>query len=324
MQPTLAITASAPGLLSVNGRFFGEIAPDAPLFVPVCHRGAVYLDFRPLQPGWMPLTRKLVMSSGLPLADSLPAEFFAVCWPGGVIELEMAPEPIVRATVETITVSGHTVRIHRGHDSFLENGVLRCPFPSDGSTPQAIPFAGGIALSGTAGAEHYLLTLSGDMTRQTGFLRADSIDLEPPDSIRALTRKNDIAGHAVLERWQSDPAGLRLISSDPVWEGGCPRVPRSPEETVCAAFEAALLGFSDEADSYLAPALRARFSADILRELCDLCLPMKFVSPGNRSCVGLLRIESGSLASVRPLYYQAEYSAGQWLVTSLAPETPDP
>ena len=59
MQPTLAIIAPAPGLLSINGRFCGELAPDMPLYAPVHPFGAVYLEYRPFTPGWTSMARRL-------------------------------------------------------------------------------------------------------------------------------------------------------------------------------------------------------------------------------------------------------------------------
>lgn len=320
MQPTLAITAPAPGLLSINGRFYGEISPDEPLFAPVHGFGAVYLEYRPLLPGWQSMARKLVLSGGAPMADSLAQadDLYAVRWPGGVIEIELSPRQEIEDTSEQLDLNGLSCRIVRGRESRIEIGALSCAFPPNGLTPQLQHLPGCAALIGDVDGERYILTLVPDFSRQTGFLRADRIDFEAPDVLRAVALRRDTAGHATLERWQLDGVGLMLLSSEPAWEDGAPRLPQSPESAALAAIEAALLGFFDEADSHLTPALRARYSLDAVGEMCEMCLPMKYAPPEGRPCIGLLQVDGGNSASVRPLYYQAVQSGGRWLVSDFS------
>ena len=320
MQPTLAIIVPAPGMIFINGRFLGEASSDAPLLAPVHAFGAVYLEYRPLEPGWQALARKLVLSAGKPLADVLAEDVFAVCWPGNVTEVELAPPRDRAETEETLSLEGISLRIVRGERSRIEVGGLRCPFPENGQTPELRRLSGCAALTGAAGDGRYVLTLSPDLSWQTGFLQAARLEWESAALIRATTLRRDVAGHAVLERWQIDPAGLRLLSAEPTWEYGAPRAPASPEEAARAAIEAALLENDDEAESYLSPSLAARHPLDALAGLGTLCLPMKYGAPGNRPCVGLLRVETSGCASVLPVRYQAEKTGGQWRLTELSPE----
>ena len=45
MQPIAIFTGSPPGLLHVNGRLAGEIAPESPFFTPVTPQGNLYVEF---------------------------------------------------------------------------------------------------------------------------------------------------------------------------------------------------------------------------------------------------------------------------------------
>ena len=47
---------------------------------------------------------------------------------------------------------------------------------------------------------------------------------------------------------------------------------------------------------------------------------MKYSPPTGRPCVGLLHVDSGSCATVIPMYYQAEQTGGRWLLTALSIE----
>lgn len=317
MQPTLAITVPCAGMIYLNGRFAGEASPDAQLLAPVPPFGAIYLEYHPLEPGFDALSRKLVMSSGAPLADSLSEDVYALCWPGGVTEVELAPGRRFRETEEPLTLDGVPCRILRGEKTRIELGGQSWPLPQDALAPRLQRMRTCAALTGTAGETVYALLLSPDFTRQIGFLKADRLEFEPDGTLRALTLRRDVAGHAILERWQPDPAGLNLLSSESCWEDGAPRLPATPEETARAAVEAALLERYDEADGYLAPALRARTTLDGIGEACSMCLAMKYPVPGGRPCVGLLRAETGSLAVVDPLYYQAQFIDGRWMLTDL-------
>ena len=322
MQPTLVITSPVPGMIHINGRFAGEASADAPLFTPVAAFGPVYLECRPLQPGWLPMARRLVLSGGAPMAESLEQsdDVFAIRWPGGVIEIELMPARDASEHSEPLALGGLNARLIRGRECRLELDGLSCPLPLDAHAPEATRFGDAIALLGQAGDGQYLLTLSENPLRQTGFLRAGRIDFEAAQTVRALTDRRDVAGHGVLERWQLNSSGLALISSDPVWMDGAPRPPASPEQAALAALEAALLGFADEAAEYFVPSASEFFPPDRISELGEIALPMKFGTPGGAPAVGLLHVESANTALVRPVFFRAVQSGGQWRLTQLLPE----
>ena len=322
MQPTLIVTSPVPGMIHINGRFAGEASADAPLYVPVSAFGPVYLECHPLQPGWLPMSRRLVMSGGMPMAESLEQsdDVFAIRWPCGAIEIELTPARDASEQTESLSLNGLNGRLIRGRECRLELEGLICPLPADAHAPELRRSGDVIALLGQADGGQYLLTFSENPLRRTGFLRADRIDFESPQTVRALTDRHDMAGHAQLERWQLDPEGLALITSEPVWMDGMPRKPASPEQCALAALEAALLGLGDEAAGYFVPSAATRFPLEHIGEMGEMAFPLKYGFPGGAPAVGLLHMESANTALVHPIYYRAAQSGGQWLLTDLSPE----
>lgn len=317
MQPTLSITAPAPGMIYLNGRFAGEASDQSPLLIPVHPFGAVYLEYHPLEPGYAQFSRKIVMSGGVPMKDSLPEDLFILQWPCGISEIELSPEEIIPETVETFSLDGIPCRILRGRQSRLEVDVLTCPFPRTGTLPEMRRTGAFVTLTGAADKKRYILTFSGDLSRQTGFLMADRLEFDDGSTLRATLFQNDIAGHASQERWHLTEAGPRLLEAKPVWEDGAPRAPASAEETALACIEAALLSRFDEAEEFLSPALRG---TSILQEItadCSGCLPMKYAS--DSGTIALAQTQSGSFARIRELAYRAEGAGSRWHLTALTP-----
>ena len=70
MQPMIMLTSAVEGIVSVNGDFWGEARPDAPLFRPVGPYGAIYLEFQPLAPGYLSMARRFAFSAGRPVPAS--------------------------------------------------------------------------------------------------------------------------------------------------------------------------------------------------------------------------------------------------------------
>lgn len=108
VQPVLMLASKVKGLIYVNGRPVGETsgeagATGAEAVVPVAPRGAVYVEHRPLVNGYLPLARRLTLSGGRVMPGSVSEEpgLAAVLWPGGVVEIELTPEPIAAAEPET-------------------------------------------------------------------------------------------------------------------------------------------------------------------------------------------------------------------------------
>lgn len=317
MQPMLSITAPAPGMIYINGRFAGESSAQSPLLAPVLPFGAVYLEYHPLAPGHTYLTRKIVMSGGVPMKDSLAEDLFILYWPCGISEIELSPEETIPESVETFSLDGIPCRILRSKQSRLEIGALSCPFPRKGALPQIHRVGMSAVLTGTADDKCYILTLSGNLSHQTGFLMADRLEFEDGNTIRATLFQKDIAGHASQERWQLTEAGPRLLETKPAWEDGRPRTPASAEETALACIEAALLGLYDEAEEFLSPALRGSSILQQVSADCSGCLPMKYSSGG--CTIALAQTENGSFARIRELEYRAERVGCRWLLTALTP-----
>lgn len=317
MQPTLAIVAPAPGMIALNGRFAGEVSPGEALLaaVPLC--GAVYLEYRPLVSGWLPMARRLVLSGGAPMAESLPDGVFAVFWPGNITEIELSPDEAHAEIAGTLPPEGMPCLLVRGSQRRLEIGGLSCELPRGAQLPSLNRLDGCIALTGEARDGQYLLLLAPDFSRQTGALQADEIGFESAQIVRALTSAGDPSGRCALERWQADAGGLRLLSSEAVWRDGGPRAPATADEAVQCAVDAALAGDIEDSARWFAPSARGRLSLEAIGNACDLCLPMKYGYPGGEPCVGLMQMDTERSAHVRPLFYRAEFTDGSWQITAL-------
>jgi len=326
MQPTLAVTAPAAGMLWLNGRFLGEADPETPLLTPVRPFGAVYLEYRPLTNTYHSFAGKLVLSGGKPMPDSLASsgEMFAVHWPCGVTETELSPERRPSEATEEFLIDQRPCRIRRGKNSLLETDSLTCRFPRDGSIPEIHRCESCTALTGTTPEGRYIITLSSDLSRMTGFMQADKIEFESESIIRALLLRHDFAGHASAERWLLSDNGPIRLSAEAAWEHGTPHLPATPEETIRYAAEAILSGFPGEVEDYLSPSLR---QAPILQQIHDeyaLCLPMKYPTADHCPCIGLFASEGPNCAAVRPLYYRTVPNDSRHLITHLSWRPPVP
>lgn len=307
MQPMLALTAPNPGIIHINGQFAGEVSEEAPLIRPVCSRGAVYLDYRPLDNSCRPLARKLVFSMGEILTESAEAaqNLNIILWPGGVSEVELAPDP---------WDISHYSFSRKGRSFILEGGAepkLYCEgkalasLPEGAQTPEIYDLRGGAAFIGSCRDGMYLLTTDPDFRTQSGFLRAREIKIETDGSICALTPAGGAPGRALRESWQLTPSGIMLVSSDFVWENGVPRWPQTAEECVIAAVEGMRAGMAEEAENYLTPGLREQHPLEDIADSCDLCVRIKYMPPNSRPAVGLLRLEGERIARVQPLFFRA-------------------
>lgn len=317
MQPTIICLVPAAGMIYLNGRFAGEATPQRPLFAPVCPSGALYVEYRPLEGAFDALARRLVLSGGAPLAESLveAGGLHCVAWPGGALELALTPESRV---VERFMLEGLPCAITRGTATALSLNGVPVSLPEGAELPALLRLDGAAALLGdTADGGRYLATLSADLSRQTGLLTADAI--EPMDGalFSAFTALGDTVGHARLEQWLADEGGLNCVSCESVWAEGGPRWPDTAEGAMIAAVEAALAGLHGEANGYLSPALAEKRPLASVAEACDLCVPMKYPVPDPRPCVGLVKENNAHLATVRPLYYRAEATGGmqgRWMI----------
>lgn len=322
MQPTIVFTAPVPGMIFINGRFAGETGPDRPLMIPAAPCGAVYAEYRPLAAGQQAAAFKCVFSNGRVLPDSLASArgVSAVEWPGHILEIEVdMPE------VHTIrfTLGGAAAIIEKGPETRLFAGMLNTWLPDGALIPRHIAIGSIPALFGeTEGGGQYLVTLTEDMSAQTGMLTADRIDFSD-DTIYAATDMKDVVGHGRLEKWAAVPSGLQKLSSENLWASGTPQWPESPTNTVIAAVEAALASLFDEAEGYFVPALRETSPLNAIGDICALCLPMKYALPDTRPCVGLLSVENERFARIKPLYYKVRPGGteqGPWQIEHISLE----
>ena len=310
MQPTLICTARVPGMICLNGRFAGEASEARPLIAPVSPGGAVYLEYRPLAGSGQSLARKVVLSGGAPLAESLEGAsgISCVAWPGGALEVEFT---CAETTVEPILIDGMPGTIRRGEDTALTLNGLSIPVPEGALPPRLIRQGGAVLLlGGAAGGGQYLAALSADMAALLGTLEAEAIEPEDGGLFSAVIDLGDHVGHGRLEQWLAEPSGLRRVSAESVWSHGAPRWPDTAEGAMIAAVEAALAGLGGECAGYLSPALASEAPLSSVAGVCDMCVPMKYGVPDARPCVGLLKAENAHLATVRPLFYRAEPVAG--------------
>lgn len=293
MQPTLAISASIAGVIYANGRFAGECDPDTPMYLPVAPRGAVYLEYHPLEDGARALARKLVFSEGRPIV--IPEDLYCVCWPGGVVEVELGCEnapPAVFGNVE---------------------------LPSGAEEPEEIPLADGQLLLGGLENDRYAATIGAE-GKLNSFARFSRLRHSGEGRLLCVTDRGDLVGHAVLEHWQATGEGLRLLSSEGAWIDGAPRWPHTAEDTALAAFEASFAGLTGEADGYLAPELRGRNLLKGMAGEAVACGRMKYAPPDAGSAVALFVREAERLASVQCIYFRATPaggSQGTWQIAAL-------
>lgn len=319
MQPTLVICASQPGLLYLNGLFSGEISPDEPLIRPVSPRGAVYMDFRPLQNGYLPVTRKIVFSGSKPMAESVEnaEDIGLVLWPGGICEIEITPPVFGTAKARSFSFGGHTFSISGDVPKLYRGEYLLGTLPEGAGIPKVIQMDEGYAFYGDAGTSKYLLTADPALKNGTGFLSADEIGIDDDETIAATLLQNDVAGHATVEKWRLTAEGLELISSEPGWKDGRAKKPETAEQTAIAAVQAALMGKTEEALDYLTEELREENPLDQFFGKYDLCTEMKYAHPDNRPCIALLRLAGERMAVAEALYYSCKESEDGFLIDAV-------
>ena len=319
MQATLVICASQPGILYLNGSFLGETAPDEPLIRPVSPRGAVYLDYRPLKGGWAGVARKIVLSGGKPMPESVEnaEDIGLIFWPGNISEIEITPPCLRSDAARSFSFGRHTFSIRGDVPKLYCGDSLLGTLPEDTDIPKVIQMAAGYAFLGQAGSGMYLLTADADLQSGTGFLSADEIDIDSEETITATLAEDDFAGHITVEKWQLTPDGPELISSEPGWQNGKAKQPETAEQTALAAVQAALMGKTDEAEAFLTEELKEKQPLSKLFGQYDLCTEMKYAHPDNRPCIALLRLEGEHMAIAEPLYYSCVKKDGVFRIDQL-------
>lgn len=313
MQPTIIISAPQPGIIYLNGRFAGEVSENMSVMRPVNPQGAVYIEYRPLTNACRSMARKIVLSGGIPLRESIEEaeDIFTVAWPNGVLEAELTPEAVLRTVYIPFEAGGRQFAIESGaRQRLMLAGHVLAELPEGAEAPEFRRMESGSALLGSCRDGMYLLCTDHDFSHVIGFLTALHIEIESDSRVRALTSRRDLTGHALLESWKLKPEGLVLENSQSAWANGAPHWPQTPAETAYAAAEAAMEELYAEAEEYLTPALRGKQLPQRIREQFDLCTDMKYGVADGRSCIALLRLEGGNFASAHPMYYRASASGG--------------
>lgn len=310
MQPIVVISCRVPGMIYLNGRFAGECARDAPFIAPVTPRGALYVEHRPLARGYAGQAHRMAFADGALIAESVPEGVFAVKWPGGVAELELSPVPLTNAESEFSSMDGLPVAILRGEATLLRVAGREVALPEGAGLPQERASLGEDAcFLGPTGSARYLACFSAEDFSPMGAVVANDIEIEG-GKVRALTRLNDVVGHARIEIWEAKDGALEPADAEYAWASGTPTWPGSAEATARAALEAAILGLSAEAEGYLAPHLRGRSLVSGLADGFDACVSLKYALPDSRRAVGLLRRENDRCAAVAPVFYAASPMGG--------------
>jgi len=311
MQPSMVISAPGTGMIYINGRFAGECGPETPLMRPVNPTGAAYIEYRPLEDGFLPMARRLVFSGGRPMAQSIESagSVRAVCWPGGITEIELTPAAAAPDPPLVFEAGGLRLVLD-GQKRLCRGEQVLAQLPPGAGLPEYMALGHGGGLMGHCSDGMYLVTGNREFSHSNGFLQAKRIEAESDGRIRAMIDRGDLVGHGSLETWRLEDEGLRMISSEPSWVNGSPRWPKRALDTVLAAVEAELAGLRGEAEGYLSPALRARSPLEKIAERCDLCGEMKYGLPDGRPCAALIRLEGEAIAAAEPLYYRVSPSGG--------------
>lgn len=308
MQPTMVITAPESGMIYINGHFAGETAADTALMRAINPTGAVYIEYRPLVRGLLPMARRLVFSGGRPMAEAAE-DMRVIRWPGGITEIELMPAKSTQPPPLVFEAGGKSLVID-SEGRLLSGKTLLAQLPEGAEIPEYLRMDSGAVLIGRHGNGMYLAAGDVQLEHLSGFLSAKRIETDGGSGIRALIDRGDTLGHGVLESWHLDAEGLALLSSENVWAGGSPQWPQTGAETVCAAIEAMQAGLHAEAEGYLSPALRIRSPLEEIAADCDLCTEMKYAMPDGRPCVALIHLEGSAMACAEPLYYRVSPSGG--------------
>ncbi|NLG24237.1 MAG: hypothetical protein GX558_02700 [Clostridiales bacterium] len=327
MQPAILIVSPTPGLIYVNGRLAGEVDGDRSVALPVGGYGAVYLEHHPFDGAFLPMTRRVALSGGAPVAASLAGQqgLFATAWPDGLIELELIPE-------RRADVTAPVARLARGDLLFTHYGapldrlevaaggaVFAHAMPGGARLQNVDARPNGIRLWGELdGGGHYAMALSPGGDRLLLSARGREAAFDESGAIAALEDLNDVVGHARRRQWAMSDGEYQVIADEILWSDGAPRWPSSPAEAALATIEAAQLGLDDEAAGYLAPTADSR-TRQALTDLADWdgCAPLRRALPDGRSAVGGLRLLADNLTSVTPVYFNCvsgEGDQGYWRV----------
>ena len=327
MQPVLMLSSPVEGILSLNGRFLGEIRPDAPLFHPVSAYGAAYLQFSPLADGYLPLARRCVFSAGKPVAASLENAkgLCAIAWPFGITELEITPRRAHPSAPETrrFTSGGIACRFVRAADeAYLEidaaGKTYRHALPANAREPLLAQGDGCLFVSGdTEDGSRYALALSEDASRTLLSVLGREIAFLGSGRIAAAAEVGDLAGHVRRTVYRADrESGEYAVESEELTLPGEYR-PQTPAECALIAAEAYQLGLDTEAARCFRDGAQPEEECLRLLRRTSACAALRFSPPDGRSAIGALARVHERYAEAVPLYYQSVLENGEWKIGDL-------
>lgn len=333
MQPMLFVTSAIRGLFYLNGRLIGDMEPDRPLCLPATPGGALYVEFRPLEAGYLSLARCLVLAGGSLVHGSLRGQMgiCAVEWPGGLIEIELMPEPLpsARAFIELIQdeyrfklVSTPRPVLEVYREGRLCASEILPPLLGDAHLERA---GNEIRLYAECeNNEHLVVIFCETDGGLKPALMASGREISPlsDGGWRVLRDLGDTVGHARLETFHREGAQYRMSGLENLWSPGRPTWPATPEDTALAALSALKMGLSGEAGQYLTPALAEgiqTLSEQV--QAFDGCTSLKYPLPGGQSAVGLKLLMGEKCVRVLPARYHASLLGGPqgpWRLDELA------
>lgn len=317
MQPIAVFTAPTPGVLNINGRFAGEAGPDSPLIIPVTPNGTLYTEFSPFSRRYRTCAHKLRIVSGRFDPDSASDMCHMLLWPGDICEFSISPPAAYPPESEYGMLDGRAVAILRSEASMLRVGQSSVALPENAALPNKRIAISDIEIYlGTCPPSQYAAAYSASDLTPIGSISADTIEITENSHIRAVTALNDTSGHTLIEIFRPSPEGFTSISAEYSLAAGIKYHPDTPEATVLAAVEAAMLGLDGEAAGYLAPALRTSSSLTDYAANYDAVIPMKYAPPNAASAVALVKKLTVNAAEITPLYYRATHKP-PYLIDSL-------
>ena len=104
MHLTLLIESAVRGLLFVNGQFCGPMEREGQTF-PAGRNAAIYIQLFPFGEA-SPLAAALILREGRIERLEPEENAFALCWPDGIVQLEMRMRDQAQAPAQEAAVSG--------------------------------------------------------------------------------------------------------------------------------------------------------------------------------------------------------------------------
>lgn len=304
MQPVAVVTCPTEGIVSVNGRFFGECGPDAPVLLPVGPNATLYIEIRPFGSQRRGCVHRLRFSGGVPAISEDPGVYL-LRWPGNIFEIQLTPPPAFVPESEFTMLDGIPVALLQGIRPMLRVAGQALALPDGAELPHGrVVTDAGDAYPGRFRERAYLALFARKDGRPLDLLCADQIEPEG-DGFRCFTDLRDTVGHRRSDVFLPTENGFRLLETEFVWTDGHPRRPKDAQEIALAMLEAAFLGLNGEAQAFLSPyAVPGVPLRQLIRPYTG-CLPLRYAPTDGLPSVGLVRRDSARSATVHRLTYRA-------------------